>query len=425
MSLLGLAAAVRISAQGTDVSHVPGWYGGVEAGVPLGVSTFSSFGADKTRGGFAAGVFGGYRFNPVLSAELSVKWGKTTLSAQDCCIASGYWLGGDGKHYLAPVAGMDGHLYKDLKSGVSLQSYGARLHVNLLGLFGRTRRSRWTLEVSPLLAMTGTEATLRTISTDERVSKDGTEWHLGMGGSLQASYRLAERLSVGLYSGITYLTGNRMDGMPEQVHRNNYIWESGIRLGWSFGRKRHEVKPTPILQKGSSALREVCSERQEMPQKMRPECLDTAAVLHTDPVVSPRDTVSCLGKTPVNKVETAVIAVETEEETRLTFPAVYFAFNRTDIAAGEAVKLEAIRRTLEEHPDVRVLVMGWCDNHGSRAVNDRISLMRAEAVKAWLVCRGIPTTRIITIGKGIDHIEPDHSKARRAEIRRQGKEELR
>lgn len=424
VTILLLTAFGQTVAQETDVSRVPGWYAGVEAGVPFGVSTFSSFGADKPRAGFAAGVFGGYRFNPVLSAELSVKWGKTTLSAQDCCIASGYWLGCDGQHYLAPVAGMDGHLYKDLKSGVSLQSYGVRLNINLLGLFGRTRRSRWTLEVSPLLAMTGTEATVRTISTDERVSKDGTEWHLGVGGSLQASYRLTERLSVGLYSGITYLTGSRMDGMPGQVHRNNYIWESGIRLGWSFGGKQRKATSTAIVPKEPPAPHEVCLERQEPVQEMRPECSDTVAVLHTDTIVPPRDTVSCIEKVPANKVETAVIAVETEEETRLTFPAVYFAFNRTDIAAGETAKLESIRRTLEEHPDVRVLVTGWCDNRGSRTVNDRISRMRAEAVKAWLVRCGIPATRIITLGKGIDHAEPDRCKARRAEIHRQGKEEL-
>lgn len=424
MTILWLTAVGRTAAQETDISSVPGWYGGVEAGVPFALSTFSSFGADKTRAGYAAGVFGGYRFNPVLSAEISMKWGKTTLSARECCLASGYWLGGDGRNYLAPVAGMDGHWYNDLKSGVFLQRYGARLNVNLPGLFERTKQSRWTLEVSPLLALTGTEATIRTISTDERVSKDGTEWHLGMGGNLQAGYRLTECMSVGIYSGIMYLTGSRMDGMPGQVHRNNYIWESGIRLGWSFGGKQRKATSTAIVQKEPPAPHLVCPERQESAQEMRPECPDTAAVFHTDTIVSPRDTVSGIEKAPVNKVETAVIAVETEEETRLIFPTVYFAFSRTDIAAGEAAKLESIRRTLEEHPDVRVLVAGWCDNRGSRAVNDRISLARAEAVKAWLVRRGIPAPRIITLGKGIDHAEPDRCKARRVETRRQGKEEL-
>ncbi len=223
--------SVLCLAQETSVSRVRGWYCGVEAGVPFGISTFSSFGADKTRAGYAVGVFGGYRFNPVLSAEISMKWGKTTLSVQECCLAPGYWLGSDWHSYLAPVAGMDGHWYEDLTSSVSLQSYGIRLNVNLLGFFERTRQSHWTLEVSPMLAMAETEATVRAISTDERVMKGGIDRHLGIGGNLQAGYRLTEYLGIGVYSGITYLTGSRMDGMPKQVHRNNYIWESGIRLG--------------------------------------------------------------------------------------------------------------------------------------------------------------------------------------------------
>ena len=50
-----------------------GWYIGVEGGMPFGFSTFSSFGHDKTRLGWAAGLYGGYRFNSIFSAELSAK----------------------------------------------------------------------------------------------------------------------------------------------------------------------------------------------------------------------------------------------------------------------------------------------------------------------------------------------------------------
>ena len=48
-----------------------GWYAGVEAGMPFGFSTFSSFGHDKTRLGWAAGFYGGYCFNNIWSAEVS------------------------------------------------------------------------------------------------------------------------------------------------------------------------------------------------------------------------------------------------------------------------------------------------------------------------------------------------------------------
>lgn len=218
------------------------WYGGIEGGVPFGVSTFSSFGADKTRAGYAFGLFGGYRFNSVLSAELSAKWGKTNLSARDCCTEGGYWLGADGVTYHAPVAGFDGADYADLKSTVKLQQYGLRLNVNLLGLFRSLRDSRWKLELSPMIAAVGTKADVKTIEESKSIISDKSRWHLGAGGNLQASYAVTDRLSLGLYSGITCLTGKGMDGVSEHIHDGNLLWESGVRIGWTFS-KRKEVKP--------------------------------------------------------------------------------------------------------------------------------------------------------------------------------------
>lgn len=104
-ALQGLRAQEAMECQEADnPSSATGWYVGLEGGMPFGISTFSSFGADKTRIGYAIGIYGGYRLNPVLSAELSMKWGKTALSARECCAASGYWLGADGTRYYAPVA---------------------------------------------------------------------------------------------------------------------------------------------------------------------------------------------------------------------------------------------------------------------------------------------------------------------------------
>ena len=49
--------------EGKDVpAPSQGWYVGVEGGMPFGFSTFSSFGHDKTHLGWAAGLYGGYRF---------------------------------------------------------------------------------------------------------------------------------------------------------------------------------------------------------------------------------------------------------------------------------------------------------------------------------------------------------------------------
>lgn len=221
-----------------DRNPVAGWYAGIQGGVPFGVSAFSSFGADKARAGWSAGIYGGYRFNPVLSLEAQAAWGEMNLSARDCC--PGYWLGSDGNLYEGAVAGMTGWSWHDLKSRVFMQRYGVQLNVNLLGFFTATKHSRWTLELAPHLYAVGTKADFYTLDADAKVVENDTRWHFGAGGNLQAGYALTERLRLGIYTGLTYLTGQPLDGTPEHRHKANCIWESGLRLGWSFGYKGKE-----------------------------------------------------------------------------------------------------------------------------------------------------------------------------------------
>ena len=144
-------AKAEVKEDGKTISQ--GWYVGIEGGMPFGFSTFSSFGHDKTHLGWAAGLYGGYRFNSIFSAELSAKYGEMNLSAQDCCVERNYWLGSDGVLYKAGVLGMDSWEYANLKSHVRMGWYGARVNVHLLELFHKTANSRWDLAVSPHIYM--------------------------------------------------------------------------------------------------------------------------------------------------------------------------------------------------------------------------------------------------------------------------------
>lgn len=385
VSILSFSFA-KAEASDSNLPDSKGWYLGVDGGLPFGLSTFSSFGHDKTHLGWAAGIYGGYRFNPIFSAELSARYGEVNLSAQDCCVERNYRLGSDGILYKAGVLGMDSWEYAQLKSHVRMGWYGARVHVNLLGLLRNTAHSRWTVAVSPHLYAVTTCADIQTLADHAEVMKGSTRWHLGYGASLQAGYQLTSNLNLGIYSGLTRLSGERMDGMPEHLHKNNFVWESGIRLGISFSKKKNKIVETPSV-----------------PQ---------TEVLHQDTILS--ENVNQKEKETEDKAETKVVEQDIKEPVKVTFPVIYFSFNRITIRPSEVSKLKSILHILKENPDMKVMVTGWCDTRGSVAVNRRISRQRAQALKTWLVKRGIAARRISVVGKGSD-ASRTAPKARRVE----------
>ena len=377
--------------EGKDVlAPSQGWYVGIEGGMPFGFSTFSSFGHDKTHLGWAAGLYGGYRFNSIFSAELSAKYGEMNLSAQDCCVERNYWLGSDGVLYKAGVLGMDSWEYANLKSHVRMGQYGARVNINLLGLFPQTADSRWDLAVSPHIYAVTTKADIQTIADEAKVMKGSTNWHLGYGADLQVDYQLTSCLKLGIYSGLTRLTGERMDGMPEHLHKNNFVWESGIRLGISFtkAKKRKMMETSTIPQ---PEVQQQLTTPEENTQQQ-----DTAA--------------------KADKAETKVAEQDIAETSEVKFPVIYFDFNSIAINPDEESKLNEILHILKENPDMKVTVTGWCDTRGSVAVNKRISRQRAETLKAWLVKKGIAASRISATGKGSDGSR-EAPKARRVETK--------
>ncbi len=393
--------APRAIAADTDVPS-RGWYAGLEGGLPFGVSTFSSFAYDKTRPGWTAGLYGGYRFNPVLSAELVAKYGGLKLAVQDCCATREYWLGADGVRYNAAVLGMEGYNYRDLQSKVSMGQYGARLNVNVLGFFKRTRQSRWAVDLSPHLYAVSTKSSLQTMDGGKDFLSHDTKWHLGYGGDVRGAYFITPQLQVGVYTGLTALTGSKMDAMPKYRHKNNFVWESGLRLGFLFGKEENttpsgnaSVATTPEPE------RTVCPDETEAPAEAAP-----VNQVSVEPVKEPA-------------ASSADENAEGDKAEAVTFPDIYFGFNRIGVSASETTKLQRIFDTLQSNPDMKVCVKGWCDTRGPASVNKIYSRQRAEAVKAWLVKRGISADRIEAIGMGSDTEAQDAAKARRASTEQQ------
>jgi outer membrane protein OmpA-like peptidoglycan-associated protein len=97
-----------------------------------------------------------------------------------------------------------------------------------------------------------------------------------------------------------------------------------------------------------------------------------------------------------------------------------------NFATGSATLTRTSTRTLEKafialvtNPSVEVEIAGYTDNVGSVALNNRLSLRRAQSVKSWLVNRGIEARRMTTVGRGMrDPIARNDTPEGRAQNRR-------
>ncbi len=79
---------------------------------------------------------------------------------------------------------------------------------------------------------------------------------------------------------------------------------------------------------------------------------------------------------------------------------IFFDFRRTNITASEGRKLDKIVRIMKNNPSVRIMLWGHADKVGGKAVNDRISRLRALNVRRSLIRRGIPARRLEFRGFG-------------------------
>jgi OOP family OmpA-OmpF porin len=85
-------------------------------------------------------------------------------------------------------------------------------------------------------------------------------------------------------------------------------------------------------------------------------------------------------------------------QTRLTLRGVNFELGKSVLLPVSRDILSEVARSLVANPDVRVEVAGHTDSTGSRAVNERLSLARAEAVKEFLVENGVAADRMTVQG---------------------------
>jgi OOP family OmpA-OmpF porin len=79
-----------------------------------------------------------------------------------------------------------------------------------------------------------------------------------------------------------------------------------------------------------------------------------------------------------------------------------FETGKAEIRAMSRPLLDEAAGVLNQHPSLKVMIVGHTDNVGTRDKNVDLSRRRAEAVKTFLMERGVDAERVLTRGEGPD-----------------------
>jgi outer membrane protein OmpA-like peptidoglycan-associated protein len=114
-----------------------------------------------------------------------------------------------------------------------------------------------------------------------------------------------------------------------------------------------------------------------------------------------RDAAEKRAKDALDKLAASAAVKQESRGTVITIPGnVLFATGKSTVLPGAQAKLNAVADALKDQADHEIIVEGHTDSQGSDTFNQELSQSRAQAVRDYLVSRGVPANRVRTVGVG-------------------------
>ncbi len=378
------------------------WSIGVNIGMPFYAGDFRSVSRGNNNwAGYMFGLQGSYQFNPIFGARLSVDYGSNRAGSQR--YEDDFVLLPNGNTYYNVDFPEGGSYYKDLYSSVHSWNFGLNAEVNLLNLFRRSDGDRrWAVVLAPGIYLQKFSSTVKNRSNDEQFAdKLDNKVNLGLGGDLAVRYRINHNFDVQLKGGMIWINNQDFDGINSiNTTKHNSMVTAQVGLIWKVGNSKGRKKDNimyapgylPMWKRATKTVTKVVHDTIYIEQK----------VLEKSPEV-----VVCKGFPK-------------------DLPAVYFERGKWKLDTDKyARELFTIAKTLKENPEVQIDICGYADHTGGEAINKKVTLKRAEALKKFLVKVGIEPERLHTYGLGKDMtIEKElryTEKARRGEVKEKDK----
>lgn len=106
-------------------------------------------------------------------------------------------------------------------------------------------------------------------------------------------------------------------------------------------------------------------------------------------------------------IDLTLVAIE--KGASVTLNNIFFEFGESELLASSFSELGRVVKLMEKNPDIEITIQGHTDNIGSDERNKQVSLDRAEAVRSYLISKGISSERISAKGMGDSQPVADNS----------------
>jgi len=106
---------------------------------------------------------------------------------------------------------------------------------------------------------------------------------------------------------------------------------------------------------------------------------------------------------PTARIEDQILAEEPSESAQMTRDSIFIIFfkqNSNDLSEKAVEKLDQIFEILITNPNTEITLNGYSDSIGPASYNEMISEIRANAVKSYLIGKGIAPPRMTAFGHG-------------------------
>ena len=89
-----------------------------------------------------------------------------------------------------------------------------------------------------------------------------------------------------------------------------------------------------------------------------------------------------------------------DQEFKANVQDIFYDYDTADLRSDAQATLSKDAAYLNSHPDIKIVIGGYCDERGSNEYNLALGQNRADAAKTALVNAGVAATRIRVISYG-------------------------